>query len=179
MKTALLLLVLLAACGKPDSATSADPAALDSESKPDTTAPAVADRYADVEQYLGSDDARYTAWRGIADTLRQSFDDVCGDTFCEGDYSNLAPVRLRCSVDTTSGLLKSCKYVFAGSYEEVNAQTGSIKVTAKTFSCALPVSGIALGDFMSTLTATSTETALRRPLPGRTTSIYDSLVGCL
>jgi hypothetical protein len=136
--------------------------------------------YVDVEEYvIDQGDAPFDQWRAIYATLAANFDDVCGDTFCEGDYANLEPIRLRCTVHHTSGVMKDCAYVFAGSYEDISDTTGSVRVTAKTFSCHLPVSQIKLGDFMTTLSAAGTTPPLRRPLPGTSKSIYDALVGCL
>jgi hypothetical protein len=136
--------------------------------------------FADVEDYyLERNEDAFWTWRGIFTTLAKDFDDVCGDTFCEGDYSNLQPVRLRCSVNVATGNLRDCAYVFAGSYESVNTSTGTIKVNAKTFSCHVPVSGIPLQSFVDTLTAAGSEPPLRRTLPGKQGSIYDSLVGCI
>lgn len=177
---ALFTTMTLAACGPaPGSArVVSDEASAETTATPGASSAAT---YVDVEETLAemSDDTMYEAWRQIYDTLHGNFDDVCGDTFCGGDYSNLEPLRLRCSMDSKKQTLKSCAYVFAGSYETITASTGTIKVNAKTFSCHLPVSGIALADFMSTLLATGTTPALRRTLPGGTTSIYDNLVGCI
>src|SRR5688572_10458519 len=44
-------------------------------------------------------DAEVEAWYGITMQLRRQFDEICGDTFCEGDYSNLQPLRFQCAVD--------------------------------------------------------------------------------
>ena len=41
--------------------------------------------------------AGWQRFLAVERSLRQSFDNVCGDTFCEGEYSNLLPMRLRCS----------------------------------------------------------------------------------
>lgn len=178
-------LLALASCGPSQStidhsSSSALGSSEEASADPGTPAPS-GPKYEDAEQYLidSGNDAAFTSWLNLRDTLRSNFDDVCGDTFCEGDYSNLVPVRLRCSVETATGKMKSCKYVFAGSYEDVNASTGSIKVTAKTFSCAVAVSGLPLSDFMSTLQAEGTTPALQRPLTSGGKSIYDNLVGCL
>jgi hypothetical protein len=136
--------------------------------------------YADVEEWANEqgDDAWQT-WIGISSTLKHDFDDVCGDTFCGGDYANLEPLRLRCSLNTATQVLKNCSYVFAGSYETVNATTGTIKVNAKTFSCHISVTGIKLSDFEATLTAAGTTAPLQRTLPGKSESIYSSLIGCI
>jgi hypothetical protein len=148
--------------------------------KEDAVPAATAATYDDVEEWANEqgDDAWQT-WRGISDTLAKDFGDICGDTYCGGDYANLTPLRLRCSLNTTTHVLKNCTYVFGGSYEVVNPTTGTIKVNAKTFSCHISVTGMKLADFESTLTAAGSTPPLQRPLPGKTTSIYDALGGCL
>jgi hypothetical protein len=181
---ACLAFLVLAACGPTTSSSGTQAAALaGAEPSPDATTDGgtTSLRYADVDDYLldGGDSAGFDSWLAVRDTLKSSFDDLCGDTYCGGDYPNLEPIRLRCSIDTTSGILKSCKYVFAGSYETVNPSTGSIKVTAKTFSCAVTVTNIKLTDFMSTITATGSTEAIQRPLSSSVRSVYDSLGGCL
>ena len=66
--------------------------------------------------------------------------DGARSTFCGGDYANLEPLRLRCSINTTTAVLKNCTYVFAGSYETITAE--------------------------ATLTAAGATPPLQRPLPG-------------
>lgn len=173
--TILLLATVAGGCSVASANNAPDESA---QLSADATKPAPV--YGDVEDALANgDESRYEAWRSIYTTLQSNFDDICGDTYCGSDYSNLEPIRLRCSFDPASGLMKNCAYVFAGSYEVITPATGTIKVTAKTFSCHLPVSGIPLTTFMSTLTAAGTTPPLRRPLPGTSTSIYDALGGCL
>jgi len=163
---AVTLALSLAACG------GAQPAAGDGES--DLTAAA----YQDADELISSSGGDLDRWRGLKAQLETDFNDVCGDTFCEGDYSNLRPLSLRCSVTLKTGALKSCKYVFAGSYEEITGSTGTVKVTARTFSCAFTTTATPKALMDALLSAGSTP-ALRRVLPGNTKSIYDSLVGCL
>ncbi len=111
-------------------------------------------------------------------TLQSNFNDVCGDTFCEGDYSNLQALRLSCSVRSSTGTLRSCKWLFGGSYNDVNAKTGALTVHPKAAKCTLPVTGAA-NALTSVILATGTSPAIRRPLPGSTKSAYDDIVGCL
>jgi hypothetical protein len=159
------------------AAASAEGSAAESAAESAGATPAV---YADVEEYVNSrGDGPFLQWLDLRQTLNHNFDDVCGDTFCEGDYSNLQALRFRCSVNTANGVLKNCTYVFAGSYEEVKPETGSIRTYAKTFSCHVPVSGISFDSFVSAMTAPGATPPLRRLLPGSSKSIYDSLVGCL
>jgi len=172
MRKTLMMIVLAAAscAGRADSGSTGE----------DSAGETAAASYADVEEWANEqgDDAWQT-WMGIIGTLKQDFDDVCGDTFCGGDYSNLEPLRFRCSINTTTQVLKNCSYVFGGSYEVVNPTTGTIKVNAKTFSCHISVTGIKLSDFESTLTAAGSTAPLQRTLPGKSESIYSSLIGCI
>jgi len=69
--------------------------------------------------------------------LVRGFDDICGDTFCEGQYYNLRPMRLRCSVHRASGVVGSCIWTFAGSYTRVQ-QTGQIDVDHGTYALRAP-----------------------------------------
>lgn len=170
-KTIIIIALAAASCaGSTDNGSTGE----------DSAGETAAASYADVEEWANEqgDDAWQT-WMGIIGTLRQDFDDVCGDTFCGGDYSNLEPLRFRCSINTTTQVLKNCSYVFGGSYEVVNPTTGTIKVNAKTFSCHISVTGIKLSDFESTLTAAGSTAPLQRTLPGKSESIYSSLIGCI
>ena len=179
----ILLLLACAPAGAPASSSSSSSEDEATQALSGAAAPS-APKYEELEQlFADHGDAESTsAWDALRRTLRDNFNDVCGDTFCEGDYSNLEPLRLRCSVEIASHQLKSCKYVFAGSYEVVIPSTGRIKVSTKTFSCAITVSGVPVTDFLATLTApaiNSQDRPLQRPLPGGVRSLYDSLVSCL
>jgi hypothetical protein len=162
-------LLLLAGCG------GADPASVDE-------ADATATVYVNVEDFLqqpgqtGID--RYFSLR---DQLSTEFDEICGDTFCGSDYGNLHALSFRCSVTSKTGKIKACTYVFAGSFETVDAKTGAITVSAKTFNCPVVVTSTfkQLLDALLATPANVTDTALQRTLPGQNHSIYDSLGGCL
>ena len=39
-----------------------------------------------------TEEAQYEAWYALRAGLELGFEDICGDTFCEGDYSNIAPL---------------------------------------------------------------------------------------
>lgn len=109
--------------------------------------------------------------------LGTAFDKVCGDTFCEGDYANLRPLQLRCSVDSTKASVKQCVWSFAGSYAGVNGKSGAVQVNAKLYKCKLTLAkDTPVEDFYKVLEG---EHPLETKLPGSRLSIYDSLVGCL
>lgn len=162
-----LLIALLALTSHAASAT---PPALDS-----STAGSAAE-YIDISGYLTSD-ADINAWYTATNQLKKNFDDVCGDTFCEGDYSNIESLDYRCSVDKTTGVVGRCVWVFAASNTEVNPKTGNILVDNQHWRCRSPLAPkTRVADLISALNVTN---PIRAILPGTSTSIYDGLVDCL
>lgn len=132
--------------------------------------------YGDVYGYFTTD-AQYEAWYTLASQLRRNFDDICGDTFCEGDYSNIQSLGYRCSVEQTSGRIGRCLWLFAGSYEDIDPATGRFIVNKQFWRCHTPlVPGTTID---ALLTALAGDEPLYAPLPGSTTTIYDGLVDCL
>ncbi|HET6281471.1 MAG TPA: hypothetical protein VFH73_10900 [Polyangia bacterium] len=157
------------------------------ESQPETEAQAEgsaaglrvnrAPAFVDVQEVLGSEDDQ-NRWFELTGALRHDFDDICGDTFCEGDFTNLESMSFRCSASTRTGQIKTCLWLFAGSYESVTASSGNIRPVAKFFSCAIPVTGTPRA-LLDALLAPQGRGPLWRPLPGTTSSIYDHLGDCL
>jgi hypothetical protein len=79
------LLIFGAACATTDAGTNGS-------DEQDTT---TATTYVDIQEFgNGAEEA----WYGIRDKLNGEFDQVCGDTFCEGDFSNITPLSVFCSV---------------------------------------------------------------------------------
>jgi len=138
--------------------------------------------FRDVEESFTSEDDQ-NRWFQLLEGLRQNFDDICGDTFCEGDFSNLQSMSFRCSVSTRTGELKTCLWLFAGSYETVTASSGNIRPVTKFFSCPIAVTGTphALLDALLPTTPMPPPGGgpLWAPLPGSPSSIYDQLGNCL
>jgi hypothetical protein len=131
-----------------------------------------------VDAADGLEDSEIDAWYAMTYALRADFDDICGDTFCEGDFANLQPLRFRCSESTVTGKLGSCAWVFAGSYAERDAH-GFHRVTKAPFTCTFPVDGTS-AELAAALAPDAEETrSLYRPLPGSATSINDALIECL
>lgn len=133
--------------------------------------------YVDVQETF-ADDAQWTRWFELTRGLRKDFDDICGDTFCEGEFSNLEALSFRCSVSVRSGELKSCQWLFAGSSESVTPSSGRIRSVAQFFRCAIPVTGTPAA-LMDALLAPAGDGPLWRPLPGSSQSVYDALGACL
>lgn len=111
--------------------------------------------------------------------LVRGFDDVCGDTFCEGQYYNLWAMRLRCSVERATGVVGSCIWTFAGSDTWVRKE-GRIDVDLGSYACVLPLaSGTRLEQLLHVWQVGSGDEAIHAPLPGTTTSVYGGLTDCL
>ncbi|QDL29371.1 hypothetical protein [Stenotrophomonas maltophilia] len=110
--------------------------------------------------------------------LVRGFDDICGDTFCEGQYYNLRAMRLRCSVQRATGVVASCVWTFAGSYTWVQ-QTGRIDVDQGSYACVLPLAaGTRLDELLAAWESAGYD-ALHATLPGTDTHVYEGLTACM
>jgi hypothetical protein len=165
----LVILPLLAARCAPPPEDDTSTAAITSDRTP---------LYRDVEEGLASE-ADQERWFTLTRALVHDFDQICGDTFCEGDFSNLASLSFRCSASISTGDLKSCLWLFAGSYETVTPATGHIRPVARIFQCQVPVQGSVTAFLDALLPAGQEAAPLQRPLPGQAASIYESLIDCL
>lgn len=129
-------------------------------------------QYVDISEFLQGDEAEkwYTAKRSLV----QGFDDICGDTFCGGDFSNLYSLDVRCSVSSKIGKMRECLWTFAGSQEQVDAKTGAIASSVGFFECRIKPTGNA-----GRLVAAFGEDALRSEIPGLNGgTFYDQLGEC-
>jgi hypothetical protein len=131
--------------------------------------------YTELGEYswnVGTDEG--LAWLGVQRGLAGGFDDACGDSFCEGDYADIAPLRLACSVNQNTERVSRCAWSFAEADISIDAR-GSVVARTATKRC-----NIEIGATASALSAAlAGPDPLRAKLPGRATSIYDALVGCL
>lgn len=142
---------------------------------PAAAAPQAAE-YVDVSSYL-TGDADIDAWYNAVYRLRQNFDDVCGDTFCEGDYSNIQSLSYRCSVEKHTGVIGRCVWIFAGSTEDIDPADGRVLVDARHWRCRTPLARHTR--IQDLLVALDGPQPLQAPLPGTSQSIYDGLADCL
>lgn len=122
-------------------------------------------------------DAEVEAWYGATMQLRRHFDEICGDTFCEGDYSNLQPLRFQCSVEAHSRLVGACMWSFAGSQESIDPATGRITVQPGFWQCRVPLMPQTTLDRL--LSALDDPQPLYARLPGTERTILDGLIDCL
>jgi hypothetical protein len=168
---------MLPACGESDPGPSAPvpgPAAADGKAD---SASGTVPGYAEMQSYLESTSGDVDGWFGLTGNLRKEFDDVCGDTFCGGDFPPWA-VNLSCSVSLGTGKISRCSWLFAGAYGSIDPHYGTVKQNKKFWTCALPWSGYTPADLIKALgNPTGADTALRRPLTGGK-STYDALGSC-
>lgn len=124
------------------------------------------------------EDTEYDAWYEMVFALRSEFDQVCGDSFCEGEYTNLEPLRFKCSENTVTGELGTCAWTFAGS-EEVLRYNGSFRIEAQPYTCSFAVDATA-AELSAALAPSDDGVRLfDRPLPNTTTTLNDVLIDCL
>src|SRR4051812_24691786 len=69
--------------------------------------------YVDAQEYWKSP-ADQSAWLAMMRKIESEFNDVCGDTFCGGDYSNLTSLGFTCSVTSARGSVHECVWAFTG-----------------------------------------------------------------
>jgi len=129
--------------------------------------------YVDADQYYASA-ANQTRWRAGVAALTRAFDDICGDTFCGGDFGDLRALQLQCAITRSSGNVKSCAWIFGGSVTTI-ATTGAVTPTARTWTCPVAMHGT-IAQLTTTLTAPD---VIHHTLPGMTTSAYDAISSCL
>jgi len=132
--------------------------------------------YVDPFSYFTTD-AQFDAWLTLRANLAADFDAICGDTFCEGDWSNITPLRLQCSVQRRSGRIGACVWSFAASNEDIDTVGGAVLADAGAWACRIPLAPATTIDAL--LQALDGDEPLYRPLPGGAASIYDALGDCL
>jgi hypothetical protein len=132
--------------------------------------------------YVSADDYYTSAayqqkWAGAVAAAVRGFDNICGDTFCGSDFGDLRSLDLQCAVTKSTGNVKSCAWVFGGSYA-LPASSGALAETSRTFRCDFTMHGT-LSQLIATWSAAGYDDPIQRALPGVTATAYDALGGCL
>jgi hypothetical protein len=136
-------------------------------------------KYVDAIDYP-DDEEGWDRFHDLAGRLTRDFDAICGDTFCEGDYSNIQSLRFRCSVERATGHMGECVWTFAGSYEDIDPKSGRVQVDARIWNCKAPLApGTSVDSFYAALEGGRWMDAIDAPLPGTKRSLYDGLADCL
>lgn len=129
--------------------------------------------YRDLGDWLW-ETANGSSWTEITRTLGRDFDQICGDTFCEGQYPDISALRFVCSMKTEDQHVSHCGWSFAEAEASVGDR-GAIETNVATRRCDVTIDAPA----DALVQALSVPEPLYAPLPGGTASIYDALVGCL
>ncbi len=137
----------------------------------DESALGLATRYVAIDRALSRSER--DAWNRVRARLFEQFDEICGDTFCEGDWSNLEPLDLTCSATAATGKVRECVWTFAASDELVEASGGAIQTSIPFFACRIRPRVIA-GKLVEALG----DDPLYTPVPGLGASLYDALGDC-
>lgn len=135
-----------------------------------------APEYVDAVDYPEKEQG-WEAFHGLETRLVKDFDEICGDTYCEGEFSNLQALRYRCSVRQADSLIGECIWTFAGSNAAIDGATGKVMVDARTWACRTPLAPqTPVATFYSAL---SVARPILAPLPATATSIHEGLSNCL
>lgn len=132
--------------------------------------------YVDLVDYPYNE-ANWDRFYDLQDHLTRQFHDICGDTYCEGEFSNHIVLQFRCSVHAPSGSVASCALVIAAGNLEVEPTTGEVVPDSRTWACAAPLAPHTSVEALHT--ALGRRDALTLPLPGTHRSMHDALFECL
>lgn len=113
-------------------------------------------------------------WDQTRRRLAEAFDQVCGDSFCEGEFPEITPLRFVCSMNLNTKRVSRCSWSFALADSSVDKR-GSIAVTSTTKTCNIDI-GATASELAAALSGAD---PLEAKLPKKDTSIYDALIGCL
>lgn len=130
--------------------------------------------YAELGDWAWEAGDQGAAWSETKRRLAEGFDQICGDSFCEGEYPDITALRFACSMNLNTKRVSRCSWTFAAADTSVGAR-GEISATTATKRCVVEIGAQA----SALMTALSGPDPLNATLPGKTTSIYDALVGCL
>jgi hypothetical protein len=131
--------------------------------------------YANLYEVIGGADLNN--WLTLKNRLNNDFLNICGDTFCDGDYGQFQPVSLDCSASKTTKKMAQCSWTFAASIEYVNGSSAKVTSDVGLVTCAIPVKGLAT-DFISAMSVASPGVAIQQVVPGGTQTLYDYVANC-
>lgn len=144
----------------------------DDESTGAVTSDATATKYVDLGDFITSD-ADIEKWTQIRIGLVDKFDEICGDTFCGGDFSNIYSIDFTCSVSSKQGRIRECMWTFAASDESIDPATGSIASTVPFYECRVKPTGT-VRNFLPQFG----DDPLRSEIAGLDGSLYDAIGEC-
>jgi hypothetical protein len=117
-------------------------------------------------------------WFTAESALGGGFAADCPTSFCKGKYDNLQALRVTCAVSVTTGNIKSCAMMIAGSEASVNKTKGTVATDFTSYRCSLPMKG-SPNDLSALILTDSPTPMLDRALPGGAKTIRQALDSCL
>jgi hypothetical protein len=155
----------VAGCGSANSSDNID------ESSSDVTKTV----YANLVEVIGGADLNN--WLALKNRLNNDFLNICGDTFCGGDYGQFQPISLDCSASKTTNKMAQCMWTFAASIEYVNGYSAKVTSDVGLVTCPIPVKGLA-ADFIAAMNVPAPAVAMDQVVPGGTQTLYDYVSTC-
>ena len=133
--------------------------------------------YVEMQDYLPTWQEQ-DAWWNTRYALKREFDDVCGDTFCSGEYTNIEALNYRCSVNASTGIIGECVWVFAASEEDVDPSSGKVVVKPRIWQCVSPLAPSTSAQELAAALAGNSN-PMQVTLPRTRTNLHESLSDCL
>jgi hypothetical protein len=133
--------------------------------------------YVDMYDYLPTWQQQ-NAWLNLQYALKRDFDNVCGDTFCSGEFTNIEALRYRCSVNRSTGVIGECIWTFAASDESVDPDTGKVVVNPRIWQCRSPLAPYTRADELIQALG-NTDRPLDKRLPRTNETLQYALTDCL
>lgn len=114
----------------------------------------------------------------------RSFDDICGDTYCEGEFANIIPFDFDCVVTVGTGRVDQCIWKFAAAANWVDERNNEVVRQDRIFRCAIPMNASVsqAADFFGLVAKADTTTYhafFDLTIPGGNgASLYKTLSAC-
>jgi len=138
--------------------------------------PVVAGSHVDLVDFPTSE-ANWDRFYDLEAALMRSFDHICADTICAGDYSNYRVMQVRCAVQLAAAVVTRCTWVVAASELRVQPATGEVQVDNGRWVCPADLlPGVPVDAFHASLAAPG---GLVAPLPVVGRSLFSGLFECL
>jgi len=96
---------------------------------------------------------------------------------------NWKPLVFECSIETATGNMHECYWLFAGYGFQVNEEKGKVKITSKTLKCPLDFTGLNVNDVFNQIKSSMDSGVMITKIidivfPNKKLSIYKQLVSC-
>lgn len=132
-------------------------------------------KYIEIGQYLQNQER--DQWLDVQYYVRQNFDDICGDTICEGEFPNIQAMDYNCAVDRTNGKLSQCMWTFLATSSRAPTREGQVQTDVHAWHCISPLAPNTHAKEL--LAALGGWKPIWTPLPGTSTTLWDGMLDCM